>query len=246
MKISKNESGFGVVEILLAIVVIAMLGGVGWYAYRSVRKSDSSNTQAGPTNQQSTPSNQSEAKLEKYCDPIEKSCISFGNDWDKKTSSFEQEGTERTSLVLENKANRKLTIDFKPYVYGVGGDYSDIQTTITSIQKVLPESTLYIVKGVFRQQEIKDAKLVKQYYRALLGVGSERYVKDGDLKVGKTNHGGSLFLLQYDVKSSKKGAFGQLTASPGKEFDSENQAMEWFNSDELKEAETVLRTLELN
>jgi uncharacterized protein (DUF1330 family) len=108
-----------------------------------------------------------------------------------------------------------------------------------------PESTLYIVRGVWRQQEISDAKVTKQYYRAEVGVASERYVKSSDIKVGKSNHGGSLFLLGYEVKSTKDGAFGQLTASPGKEFDSENQAKEWFSSPELKEAEAVLRTLAL-
>ncbi|OGL39984.1 hypothetical protein A3J32_03040 [Candidatus Saccharibacteria bacterium RIFCSPLOWO2_02_FULL_46_7] len=47
----KNQSGFSVVEGLLILVIVALLGGAGWYAYNASNKADeSSSTITSPTN----------------------------------------------------------------------------------------------------------------------------------------------------------------------------------------------------
>lgn len=49
MKLSKNTHGFAVVEGLLILVIVGILGGVGWYVYDAQKKSNASLDKAGDT-----------------------------------------------------------------------------------------------------------------------------------------------------------------------------------------------------
>lgn len=43
---NKNQKGFGIVETLLILILVGLLGGVGWYVYDSNKKADDSLTNA--------------------------------------------------------------------------------------------------------------------------------------------------------------------------------------------------------
>lgn len=54
-KLSKSELGFGTVEIILVIIILALIGVVGWFVYKNQNKTTtSSNTTTGPVNTPTT------------------------------------------------------------------------------------------------------------------------------------------------------------------------------------------------
>lgn len=54
--ISRDERGFGHLEILLLVVVAGIIGFVGWYVYHSKQKSDTALNAASSTSQAQGPS----------------------------------------------------------------------------------------------------------------------------------------------------------------------------------------------
>ncbi len=55
ISINKNEKGYGAVEIILVIVIVAAIGFVGWFVYHTKQNSDKALDQATSTSQNAGP-----------------------------------------------------------------------------------------------------------------------------------------------------------------------------------------------
>lgn len=53
--INKNQNGYGTVEIILIIVIVAAIGFVGWFVYHTKQNSDKTLDQATSTSQNAGP-----------------------------------------------------------------------------------------------------------------------------------------------------------------------------------------------
>ncbi|MDB5170524.1 MAG: hypothetical protein JWO35_218 [Candidatus Saccharibacteria bacterium] len=70
----KNQDGFSAVETVLILVIVGLIGFVGWYVYNSKNKSDATLDQASKSSQTSTPTKKTDAESavklsETYTDP---------------------------------------------------------------------------------------------------------------------------------------------------------------------------------
>lgn len=91
MKLSKNQSGFGVLELVLIIVVIGVLGAIGWYVVKQQNNKSGSNSQPTSTNS-STPTNKS-VTVESAVDQIGNKIVSLSSG-KYKTEKLEGGATE--------------------------------------------------------------------------------------------------------------------------------------------------------
>lgn len=84
MNLKKNQSGMGVVEAFLILIVVAMLGFIGWFVWRAQQSADKTYEDTGKVTavQPSTAAEQkSVGKLKKYCVTYEKLCFNYPADW---------------------------------------------------------------------------------------------------------------------------------------------------------------------
>jgi competence protein ComGC len=73
---NKSQKGFGAVELLLILIIVGMLGGIGWYVYSSNKNTDSvlnntSNSTVSPSKSKSASSSQSTTSSKKYLEVSE-------------------------------------------------------------------------------------------------------------------------------------------------------------------------------
>jgi len=84
-KIRKNEAGFSAVEILIVLVVVALIGGVGYFVYKNQYKAKTATVVPNNTSPVATsPTTQTTDTYtgwKQYCDPLKVGCLKYPTDW---------------------------------------------------------------------------------------------------------------------------------------------------------------------
>ena len=114
----KNQRGFGAVELVLIVVVIGLLGAVGWLVYDRQQKEDSESTKNSSQTSQ-TASKESESTTAKaedtkdetadwktYTDNKWKFLAKYPSDWTMTSKDYENGGAD-TRLVTYKSSNFK-------------------------------------------------------------------------------------------------------------------------------------------
>jgi Tfp pilus assembly protein FimT len=100
----KKQTGFAALESLLILAIIAVIGGIGWYAYNSKSKTDKILSQADKISQ-STPVNSDTASTQKYVVIKEWNVKIKTNDADKISSDPSSCGNPDCSTELVFKSS---------------------------------------------------------------------------------------------------------------------------------------------
>jgi Tfp pilus assembly protein PilE len=105
-KLQRDENGFSAVEVVLVLVIVALIGVVGWLVYKDHRKTVATNnvatttsTKATTTPKTTTPTNPY-ANWSSYCDTMSNGCFYYPSSWKLvNNSQFETSVTDPTNTV---------------------------------------------------------------------------------------------------------------------------------------------------
>lgn len=154
-KISRNNAGFGTVELLLILVVVGLLGFVGWYVYQAKNKTNNSLENAANTNNQTEQTSKySEVQTAK---PVDETAnwVQYeppGKEFRFKVTDgwklHKKEGTDVSFYSTDSLALRTGTKgEVLPYVRSGPGEfgcglYWDWQTYTTDVMKQVYKDTV--------------------------------------------------------------------------------------------------------
>ena len=230
-KLKLNQKGFGAVEILLLILVIAVIGFGGYWVYsRNKTSSNNSPTTATNTTPSTTNSPTSNTKTidpysgwKTYCDASTGSCFRYPSDWGV-LSPLDAQGIKAFG---QNKAG---TISLE-YAEPVKGDASlgnfltksvDALTTASSSYKVVGG---YYITGNIPGYNLVDSSLVSHLS---LSAGKTSDVSNNDLYF--TNSSNKATLEVHYNNTSGSSSIGTT------------QANSWFGSADGKTALLIVQS----
>lgn len=105
-KLKNNQKGFSAIEAIMLVVIVALIGAVGWMVYKDRHKTTVTTTTTQPTKTSSTPtSQQPTANTTTYTDSSKLFTISYPTSWAVDESAINAE----TPYPLANKKRVKLT-----------------------------------------------------------------------------------------------------------------------------------------
>lgn len=227
-----NQKGFSVIEGLLILVIVGLIGGIGWYVWQSNKStgknqsaSNSSNS-SGAQQKKEAPAQQEQADpyagWKTYCDSMTNGCFRYPSDWDDvrplndpAVKAAGQNKTTTVNLEYKEPANES----------GLGSFVTKGVNTLA-----VNNSTLKVVGGYYTASNIPgynvvDASLVQRF----------------NLAEGKTSDVGTVGL--YFTKSSVKAELlVHLNNKTGNPTISTSQANDWFNSSDGKIALLIVQS----
>lgn len=104
----KNQTGFGVIGILLVVIAIGLIGLIGWRVWEA-GQTKTSNTSA---NSQSATQSDPYAGWKTYCDDVEKACFKYPADW----------------TINSSTQNNIVSVTLKNPTGSLTGSYADYDT----------------------------------------------------------------------------------------------------------------------
>lgn len=119
----KIQAGFGVVEIVCGLVVIALIGLVGWYVWNNnATHLPNSQKSAAAQTTVSTPVDKYQG-WKAYCDDLRKACFKYPNDWtiDSGAEGATFENQSKTVVVDYNNNDTRDGATVPYYVAGIEG-----------------------------------------------------------------------------------------------------------------------------
>jgi hypothetical protein len=174
--INSNQSGFSIVEGVLIIVVVAVLGFIGWTAYNSYigkpATKPSTKVSNQPSNQTSSPSNTQTqqptqqpnpyADWQSYCSISGGICFKYPTDWQENETSSSEPSSDNVTVVSPSK---EIQVSYRPNVVGIGGHCNPATCYFTaeSIDKIAAPNNLglEVIKGIFTN---KSSGSIAAYY----------------------------------------------------------------------------------
>jgi len=143
-RITKNQSGFGAVEALLILIIVILIGVVGWLVYKDHNKTPanaSTTTSTKTATAATTPDPY--AGWQQYCSSHEKACFKYPSSWTAKPDCGGP-CTDFDSVNLTSPSN--TFVSFTSAETGVGGDCDPTTTPHVIYNVVEPLSK---VPGVY-------------------------------------------------------------------------------------------------
>lgn len=89
MNIPNKQQGFGAVEIIILIVVLALIGFGGWYVWQAQNRQAE---QLQTNNQQDPNDSDPYENWKSYCDEAHKACFKYPSDWTVEAESADVQG----------------------------------------------------------------------------------------------------------------------------------------------------------
>lgn len=213
MKISQNQKGFGVVEVIVIIVVLALIVVGGWYVWqaqnRPTGQQPSANTPSA-TNNNTAVDPYEGWKL--YCDEVRKACFKYPADWTLDTQDVD--GAVSVSVLNPAKTivatyNSEDTRDGATMPYYV----ADIEATADNDYKVLGGFVAPATSAIFTP----EYKVVDASFVVGAAEGQEAMI---------TN------TARFTRPDGRNGSFRVYPASASEK--SRDDAKTWFQSDDAK------------
>ncbi|MEO8862901.1 MAG: PsbP-related protein, partial [Candidatus Saccharimonadales bacterium] len=116
--IKTDDKGFSIIETFLVVVIIGLIGGIGYYVYSAQQKANTNLKQA--TNSTSAPT--TKPKLNAYTDKLAGYTIDYPSNWKVKTSSKYLEYAKADVSTTIATSDTGLTLTFEHNFGGRGGE----------------------------------------------------------------------------------------------------------------------------
>jgi Tfp pilus assembly protein PilE len=101
-KIRQNEAGFSPVEVVLVIVVVALIGVVGWLVYKNHNKSTNTSSTTANTTSTKTTTQPVATNTKTYADPAKAYTVAYPQDWALKEEALN--GLDQATPLDSTKA----------------------------------------------------------------------------------------------------------------------------------------------
>lgn len=126
-----NQDGFSAVEIILVLIIVTLLGAIGWYVYnQSKNKTPDSMSVSTSSAPQKTTETDPYAGWKSYTLVHEKASFKYPSDWTLKDTNTDPVMSDMDSIELKAPSGASLTISAHP-AGGYGGDESKIDGSDT-------------------------------------------------------------------------------------------------------------------
>ncbi len=250
-----NKSGFTTIEILLAIITIAIVSGVGFYVYDASKDEK----QPQPSSQVSPLKDNSSAK-KTYADKLGKFSLQYPKSWkvDTKTEDIKFDpGSKASETTITSPSGTKVIAGYNPGVSGLGGGCPEEEPNVNK-QPDQPNNTcatyeiLSSVGSGYKLNNSNEVQLIKSrlsqpgngttYYVGLIGgeddLGAQK-------KPALTINIPEMFRFNINIPnnpaadySEGKGAFVYVYAK--------TRSKDFLNNADGREVEQILKTFKFD
>lgn len=240
--VRKSELGFGAVEVLIVLVVTALIGGVGYVAYKNLNTAK----QVAVTNNTSAPKPTPPAPTDpyagwqQYCSAGGAVCFQYPTDWKIATTQTADPSIPGAAIT---SPSGKITVEYIPIVAGFGGDCNPNTCFFNTDSITKPQSknpgNLKVVKGIYTN---KDTPAILTYYY----VSSDDQISNYKLAVNQNVDVG-FFMASFTNPHPTSQAVEsfQVRNVPENDFSSVASAESWFTNPEVVTAGKVLSSISL-
>jgi Tfp pilus assembly protein PilE len=214
----KQQSGFGVVEVILIVVVLALVGVGGWYVWNASQKSNNNSASTNSGNNQVA--TDPYAGWKSYCDSTQKVCFKYPADW-----SFT---SDASSATVENSGKTVVV----SYVNSDTRDGAAMPYYAAAVENLAVANASFKVLGGYVVPSSGDVipryKVVDAQFAAGLIAGRQ----------GSTTNTARF--------TNSDGSTGHLEVYPtnASGYDAD-KAKAWFASDDAKTADLIARSFYL-
>src|ERR1700741_3673064 len=150
----KNEKGFSHLELILIFVVVALIGGAGFYVFKQNNKHQDASTsqQESDNTSQNNTAAKNTTELKEYKNTEHEFSFSYPSDWklSEDLKDIGRGGTEGDVVVTSPSGTK---VHFGPNYGGKGGDCIDDQTG-TETTRTCPTMTVYATEKVPTNQGV--------------------------------------------------------------------------------------------
>jgi hypothetical protein len=223
-KKSLNSRGFGLIGVLIAVIVLAAVGGVGVYVYHRDHKAkattESSNTSSKSSSTTTPPPADPYAGWKMYTDSTNHYGFKYPSDW-----TLTVDTSQGVSASVRNPAGTVLVSYSNPFVK----DSSTSSFYTVDIESVSSNPNLKVIGGAFTANNLPNYSVV-----------NSSLLSTEPLTIGQT----SSFETAGRFTDKNSADDGLLTTYPvGKIFTSTDQAKAWFSTGDAKTSLLILQSL---
>jgi Tfp pilus assembly protein PilE len=223
-KLSKNESGFSVVELAVVVLIVAVIGGIGYAVHHNNHK----NTDVSETLKKSATVANPYAGWKTFCDSANYYCFQYPANW-KFTN---QNSPDSTSAVITNPSDT-ASVSYNNAVNGDSLAASGFHANLI-YQFAKPNNNLTIIGGYFTAQTNREQK-------PLYAVIDSSYLTSNPLIVG--NIGQLSSIMFTDSSDTNSNGTMQLTAADSGGLLPSGQVNIWLNAKDTQTGLLILKSL---
>lgn len=240
-----KQLGFSIVEGVIAVVVIGVLGFIGWRLYTTyygkqdsfaTSKNQSSKPKVNSTNNEAATTINPYAGWKTYCSAIGGICFKYPSNWQEKDVS---DG----NYVTVTSPSGAILVNYVPVVSGIGGACpSGCYFKAESIDQYAPPNSLKleVIKGVFTHN---DSPAVAAEYFLASSDQMARY----NLQLNQDVNVGALYgVFTSPLNSSSSEELMVRVNGKDDDFPSVSDANAWLNNPEVKTAGEILTSVYVN
>lgn len=236
-----NNKGFTVVEGILIFLALAIIGAVGWYVWQNNKSSDNSISTTQPVTQK--PQKEKTVPLKTYTNEEYGFSFEYPETWQLKVDLKDEGRMANEGEVIVTSPNG-TNVYFRPNQGGKGGDCWDDQANMRTTRTCMTR-TIYTVSKLRSSTQKNPVYYYEASYKEPDRDGGETtyviYIGNGEFAPTKA---GSLVgaFITYWGEISAKGSVGIKVDGKDK---SAQSSKDYFKSNEVKEAKSVLETFKL-
>lgn len=235
-KLSRNNQGFSALETILLLVVVGVIGFLGWFVWQMNHNKKSTDTTKPKALQTNKPAAADPyAGWKQYCSTEAGYCLKYPSNWTVSEEDSNMPGYKNAAITAPDGG---IKVSYNPNLSGIGGGCpTNCYFTTTAITPIATAPTTNILQGVSSNDDTGG-------YYPLWTVISDKGIADYKLKVGeKTNVGFFIADFSHPTKNSSNVQTLSVRTTGDNTQKTMTDANAWFSDADVKTAAKILGSL---